>query len=251
MKRIHWAAFAVTLLAAVSCRNPNDVGKDIESSLTSEGNRWLGVASSSEVAGDRVTQVILSWTEALGRLKSYTVEMAKLVKDAKPEDIKEYSGRIESLRAPLESLLSRSEQVSLRVPSWSQTQVSNALKEATQSLNEISTAYSTIYGQAPNRPTFQVKIQVDERLYDTYGDCVGLFAHSRDSNCKIAATEGCTHQTNIDCVKRLIADRSSWSGLNCTTVYESKEEGSYEVISEWIKVGLRACQATAPIFKTN
>lgn len=238
---------AIAGLAFSACRRPGDVGRDLQTSLSNEQIQFQALTEAESKAGDVVAEALSNWGKDFTNLSAYAAELAALVSKAKPEELNQYQSQILAIQGPLDDFMNRSQQIELLVPTWQFEESQKIVTTIPARIQNLSASYQTIFGRAPNRPTLAVSIQKDDRLLDTYGDCVALFANS-EPNCKIAATERCTHQTNIDCVKRSVEENSGFFGISCTE-YRTYKDETYEYIATWIKVALSACISTAPIFK--
>lgn len=245
----------ITVLGMSACRDPRDVNRDMQRSLQSEASAFLAMQAEQSEAGDRVSKSISTWTESLERLATYSKELNELMLKAKPEKKSEYQKEIDALKPQLDLVLQRSDSLKLQVPAWSFDATKAQLAKVPNYLASLQTAYQALFGQTPNAPQLKVEIVKDDRLVDTYGDCVALFSSFKDANCQAGSARGCTHQTNLDCVKKLIHNNTDFYGqISCTDKIsvggEDRMKPTTElVVAKWLIDGLDLCESTTPIFR--
>src|SRR6185369_12729940 len=100
---------AALFVLEMGCRNPNDISKDLQSSVTKEGTAYEKMKSAQTEAGDIVADSYHSWVDSLVSLSNYSSELAEVYSKASSDKKKEYESSVNALAPSLDVVLGRND----------------------------------------------------------------------------------------------------------------------------------------------
>jgi len=258
-KRLYYSVDKVTWLGLLligagillaSCRSVDDVYTDLVTNFGHERGVYQLLLGQRKVRGDQNLTTLKSWVSALSAVESELSTLHGKMAKLKGADLETAQKRVKDVQPQIEAIYDRyqQEQFILLIPRWSLQDAQHTLNRLTQVEANLRSAYHQLYNEFPRKTDFfKLSIQEDEGLKDTYNDCALLFEPYAvaDQNCRKAAEQYCSHQTDLDCLKDfVIKSIPRFLDTGC-----SEKIGETWMTSAWVGQGIANCYSSNPILK--
>lgn len=204
--------------AAVTGCNPVGEFRDLvqggTDALSKEDASYRQLKLSAGARGEASVGDLAQWTSNLSNLKAVMADAAEKLRGKNETKIranKDVQTTLARFQAGVDEVLGRNfSEVDLKlVPSWRLAEAEKMAIDAAVILRAISGYYETVFA-TQNRfsgKNFNLNVQVDSALVDTYDSCVRQVAASSSAQalnnyCVSAARVACGHQIDVGCVQR-------------------------------------------------
>ena len=161
------STFLVGLLSFTGCEKPESAAKNIRLSLSNEVSAYGELqkkdssAKAQPVQGEYVAAAFSSWVSSLRSVSAQLGSLNKLLEKAKPEEKSAAEVEIAILKTELLTILSRSYQMTLYVPSWQYSDAVKYARDANQALQNITIEYSVLFPTSSSKENAFPKLSFD------------------------------------------------------------------------------------------
>ena len=237
------------------CKSPDEIAQDLSISFSLEESAYTELEARRGQQGEANYTALAMWRRSVESIRTQVVSLTAKVKKLDASDRAAFSSRLSSLQKSIDEFLSRKSIAEVDIPTWQYEDAKAMVISSDAAKAEIASSYFELYNTnaASTKGSF-VKVNLDNSLYDTFNDCVALFdplAQQIDRMCNDAAKLGCSHQTDLSCVQKLLSSRPKDFAGGCSQRITEDEMSRHtiQVPSQWVINAVQSCRSQEPVRK--
>ena len=220
------SALFASCLVLLGCPTKQQLVDSTLGTLDQEASSYKRFTEVSQNEDESSALQLHTWAKAITALNSAIEDVIDKIRSEqqKKEDV---GSELDLLKQRLESISTRTLNVSILVPSWMYTDANKDVQTIYTQLQRLQTNYAKLYTSTTHAADIYIKVTINEKIADTQPDCKELMRTSTLADpysewCTRAANQHCGHKMDLDCVERLvlthIAER--FSGSMCVEIQQ-------------------------------